>query len=578
MTQIVKTSLKVAAVDFVPAWGNLEGNIQNLVEAVKAVAEKNIDYAVFPETAVSGYLFSDNAELEPYLDTIPGKTTDAVLPLLKAHNMYMSIGIAEKDIQTGVPYNAAVLMGPEGIIGTYRKIGLNSQDQKVFAPGNSDIKVFDTPIGKIGLLICYDDTYWQYARIAMLKGAQIIGWHSVSDRVMPGSSPSEMVGDHSTVSHVQHMSALNGTWTICATRSGIETNPITKGQLYYNGGSSIWSPTGHNIAQSPIATPLELPAGLHGIFTAIIDLTEADSVQKNIKKRRRLDLYNPLLAFHRCPTDENANLNRRDVTLVAAQWAKADALLENISINENQLLVLPEFSSFEQTNDPQIILSKAEKRGEKFETTLCEISGKGKGFIVGSYPEIDIDKLYHTVVLAGPEGTVLARYRVTHLNERDRGWASPGDKMSVTETAIGRIALAAAYEFEVSEVGGMIAALRGDIIAAPAGLPCELKVEIDAKLYSVATPPTGQADFYPYVTATLTQSWVVCGGRSEGDFTAAAIYGPEPIVLTETLLAKAGEDSVSLSSTVPAPYTWLNQNRLIHGQAAVWFPALVSLN
>ena len=41
-----------------------------------------------------------------------------------------------------------------------------------------------TPIGRIALLICYDDTYWQYARLAALRGADIIGWHSVSDRVM----------------------------------------------------------------------------------------------------------------------------------------------------------------------------------------------------------------------------------------------------------------------------------------------------------------------------------------------------------------------------------------------------------
>lgn len=575
MSQLIKEDLKVAAVDFIPAWGNLAGNIESLVEAVKKVAEKNVDYAVFPETAVSGYLFSDSEELKPYLDTIPGKMTEAVLPLLKAHNMYMSVGIAERDLETGLPYNSAVLMGPEGIIGTYRKIGLNSQDQKVFAPGNRGIEVFDTPIGKIALLICYDDTYWQYARIAMLKGAQIIGWHSVSDRIMPGASKSEMVGDHSTVSHVQHMSAFNGTWTICATRSGIETNPLTKGQLYYNGGSSIWSPSGDKVAQSPIATPLELPMGLHGIFTATIDLSEADSAQENIQKRRRTDLYNPLLALHRCPTDGNANLNQVKATMVAAQWEKEVSLLDKISVGKNQLLVLPEFSAFPQTDDPQVLLSYAEKQGGNFETRLCQITGKGKGFVVGSYPEIDIDKLYHTVVLAGPDGHIIARYRVTHLNERDKGWATPGNAMSVTETTIGRIALVAAYELEVSEVGGMVTALRGDIIAAPAGLPIDLKVQIDAQLYSVANPPTGKADFYPYATAALSQAWVVCGGRHEGDFTAAAIYGPEPIVLTETMLAQKGDESVTLSSTIPAPYTWLNQERLIHGQAAIWFPPLI---
>ncbi len=571
----VKNPIKVAAVDFIPAWGDLEGNIENLVVAIKEVANKKVDFAVFPETAVSGYLFSDSAELKPYLDTIPGKTTDAIAPLLKAFNMYVSVGIAEIDAETGIPYNSAVLMGPEGIIGKYRKIGLNSQDQKVFAPGNTGINVFDTSIGRIALLICYDDTYWQYARIAMLKGAQIISWHSVSDRMMPNATYEEMLGDHSTVSHVQHMSALNGTWTICATRSGIETNPITKAQLYYNGGSSIWSPTGDKIAQSPIASPLELEAGLHGIFLATVDLNDADDARLSILAKRRPSLYNPLLTLHRSPTDANSTKTSAKVNLIAAQWDKGSMLLENVVVGKNELLVLPEFSGMPYSNNPQEFLKYAESQNGSFEKTLMSIAKKGKGYVVGSYPEIDVDELFHTVVLAGPSGSILGRYRVTHLNHRDKGFAKAGDKPVVIKTAIGRIGLAAAYEFEVAEFGGMYSALRADIIAAPAGLPTVLKVQISEHLYSVDNPPTGRADYYPYAAATLNQLWVVCGGRREGDFTSAGIYGPEPIVLTKTSIAEVGAENISLNTTVPAPFTWINQERLIHGQAAIWFPPLV---
>lgn len=55
--------IKVAAVDFIPAWGDLEGNINRLANAVEDVAKQDIQYAVFPETAVSGYMFSDSTEL-----------------------------------------------------------------------------------------------------------------------------------------------------------------------------------------------------------------------------------------------------------------------------------------------------------------------------------------------------------------------------------------------------------------------------------------------------------------------------------------------------------------------------------
>lgn len=392
---------------------------------------------------------------------------------------------------------------------------------------------------------------------------------------MPGSDAVEMLGDHSTVSHVQHISALNGVWAVCATRSGIETNPITKKQLYYNGGSSIWNPKGQKIVQSPVVAPLELPMGLHAIYTTDIDLEEANTVQATILSRRRPELYNHLLVLHRAPTDSNATTTQVATTLKAAQWGVSEQKLDSISVGKNELLVLPEFSGFEYTKDQQQILKYAETRNGAFEQQLCQIASNGMGYVVGSYPEIDIDRLYHTIVLAGPEGEVLARYRVTHLNERDKGWATAGDKISVTTTPIGRIALAAAYELEVAELGGMLATSRADILAAPAGMPSDLKVQIDEHLYSVKNPPTDKADYYPYAAATLNQFWVVCGGRCGIEYTAAGIYGPEPIVLTSTVLANEGVEYAQVGSTVPAPFSWLNQERLITGQAAVWFPPLL---
>lgn len=183
-------------------------------------------------------------------------------------------------------------------------------------------------------MICYDDTYWQYVRLAALEGAQIIGWHSVSDRMMPNATPAEMLGDHSTVAHVQHMSAFNGVWVICATRSGIETNPITKGQLYYNGGSSVWAPSGHKVAQSPVLSPLELEPGLNGIYSATIDLDEADTQRDALLAKRRPELYFPTLAFHRSPTDINATSTITQTTLIAAQWEKSVSKLDSIQVGK----------------------------------------------------------------------------------------------------------------------------------------------------------------------------------------------------------------------------------------------------
>ena len=64
------------------------------------------------------------------------------------------------------------------------------------------------------------------------------------------------------------------------------------------------------------------------------------------------------------------------------------------------------------------------------------------------------------------------------------------------------------------------------------------------------------------------------GGRRAGDQTAAAIYGPEPVELTPTLTASAGEPAVRYRTIVPAPGTWINQAQLIDGQQALWFRPL----
>jgi predicted amidohydrolase len=568
-------SIKVAAVDFVPAWGDLDGNVRRLAEAAERAGEEGVNYAVFPETAVSGYLFSDPTQIAPYLDTLPGKTTAALLPILARYKMYLSVGVAERDEQTGLAYNAAVLMGPEGIIGKYRKNGLNPQDQKVFAPGDTGVEVFDTPIGRIGLVICYDDTYWQYPRLAALRGAEIIGWHSVSDRVMPGTPAAQATGDHSTVASVQYMSAQNGVWVVAATRSGVETNPITGGKLYYNGGSSIWRPDGQKLTQAPIVPPEELAPGLHGIFTATITPSDADAARAARLAMRRPALYLPLLALHRSPVDNNATSGERTVSLVAVQWPGGPSRMDVLRSPEGSLTVLPELSALPTGLGPDEIKARAEPKGGPFEQALSNAALAAKAYLVGSFPEREGDHVYHTVVLAGPDGTVLGRYRATHPDTAHARWATPGDAMVVVPTALGRIGLASADELAVPELGGLYGVLRSDLLAAPAGEPQELKVEIDAKLFGVPDPPTGRADFFPFAAAKQNQLWLVSGGRREGGSTAAAIYGPEPVVSTPTLTAAEGEDFVRYDTTVPAPGTWINQSQLIAGQQAQWFVPLV---
>jgi hypothetical protein len=199
----------------------------------------------------------------------------------------------------------------------------------------------------------------------------------------------------------------------------------------------------------------------------------------------------------------------------------------------------------------------------------------GGGYLVGSYPEREGPRVFHTVALAGPAGTVLARYRATHLSESERAWASAGDAAQVVSTPLGRIGLASAGDLAVPEWVGVLQTLRADVVAAPAGDPEPLKVEIDPRLYAVADPPTGRTDLHPYLAAKLGQFWLVSGGRRVGSGTAAGIYGPEPVVSTPTLTAAPGAEAVRLRTTLPAPGTWINQQQLIDGQRNDLYTPLV---
>ncbi|MFT3726117.1 MAG: nitrilase-related carbon-nitrogen hydrolase [Hyphomonadaceae bacterium] len=186
---------------------------------------------VLPETSTSGYIYKDRRQFDPYLDTVPGQTTDAIAKLTKRFDCYVTVGIAEIDRSTGLAYNTGALIGPDGYIGKYRKVGLNSDDQLWFTIGNLGYPVFETKYGKLAMEICYDDTYWEVGRTAAVKGtSQIICFMSSSDKALPGKPGS--AGNHSTISSVQGINSWNGVALIATDRNNSETNPTTGLTVY----------------------------------------------------------------------------------------------------------------------------------------------------------------------------------------------------------------------------------------------------------------------------------------------------------------------------------------------------------
>jgi len=560
----VPNSFKAAAIAFDPAWGDFDGNVARMIVGIESVAKQGIGLAVLPEIATIGYIFDDFAMIQPYLDTVPGRATAAIETVTRRHHLYVVVGIGEIDPNSGLGYNTAALVGPDGYIGKYRKHGLNSLDQRWASVGDLGFPVFDTELGRLTILICYDNTYWQYARLAALHGVDVIAWVSASARVMPGTPAGLSKGDHSTVANVQYLSFHSGAFVVAVSRNGIEENPITKQRLYYNGGSSIWDPEGRKLAQAPVIAPQELSSGVHGVITAEIDAAESARVRAALLELRRPELYG-VLAVHRAPTDPAATITRRDVQFVV-EGGDPDKPAESTTWSpppKGGLAVLPALFRYGPNRSADHYRRMAEPQDGPSEKELSVLAKKGQGYIAGSYPELSGDAVFHTIALAGPAGEIVARYRATHLDAGDASWATAGDKFIVIPTPIGRVALALGQELAVPEVFGVYSAERADLVAAPSGVWGGPLVELDRRLFNRPYPPG--TPYAPYAAAGLGQFWVAAAGWADRGKPAALLLGPEPAIATPPLVAGPGE-LVDATVEVPSSGTWINQEQLIGGQ------------
>lgn len=568
------TPYKVAAATFDPAWGEVDANITRLIDATNQAADLGARFVVYPEMSTTGYIFDDFKMIRPFLDTIPGRTTNALGRVTKQRQIFISVGIAEIDQDSGLAYNSVALVGPEGYIGKYRKVGLNSQDQHWATQGNLGFPVFETAIGRITMLICYDDTYWQYSRLALLHNTDVIAWSSASDRVMPGTPPREARGDHSTIANVQHLAAFSAAWVIAATRNGIEVNPQTNEKLYYNGGSSIWDPFGHKINQAPVTPPrIEIP-GINNIIVSEINPSDSTSLKSKLLSLRRPELYK-LLAIHRSPLDQSSTTELHRIKLSAQAIPEAKNINQYAPPSRGGLSVLP--ALFRYGSKPDLKSIELEPNNGFSEGFISRLARRGKGYVIGSYAERgDSGKAFHTVSLAGPDGHIIGRYRETHP-QSGSPWASPGDQSIVVDTPIGRIGLLVAEEMVIPETFGLLSALRADVIAAPGQTSENLNVEIDRNLFKVSQP--NNIPFYPFAAAELSQTWLVTAGWTSHGMSSTWILGPDPVISTPSITNTIKTSSVNYNVTIPWQGTWINQQNLIIGQHPdITIPLVLDMN
>jgi len=218
--------MKAGFFQFNPVFGDIHGNVGRVLDKL---LHQDADLIVLPELFSTGYQFTAKDEVKELSEEVPsGFTTRRLIEFSRDRSVYIVAGLAERD--GNVSYNSAVLTGPEGFLGVYRKVHLFFEEKLWFVPGNTGFRVWDTPIGAIGIMICFDWFFPESARTLAQMGADVIA--HPSNLVLP-YCPDAMIT----------RCLENRVFSVTANRTGSEQRG-GKDALNFIGMSEIVSPKG----------------------------------------------------------------------------------------------------------------------------------------------------------------------------------------------------------------------------------------------------------------------------------------------------------------------------------------------
>jgi predicted amidohydrolase len=232
----MKERFKVALAQINCKPADKEQNLKKIKTAVTRAKEKGADLVILPELSLTGYVVRD--QIYELAEEIPGPSTRTIQKIARDAGIHVIFGMPEKSkTAQATLHNTAVLVGPKGLIGKYRKMYLPThsvfEEKRYFRPGY-DTGVFDTDLGKIGLLICYDIYFPEVTRLARLEGAQLIVCISASPAVR--RSFFEILTAARAVENTTFLAFVN--------LVGVEDG------LQFWGGSRLVGPNGRVLAQA----------------------------------------------------------------------------------------------------------------------------------------------------------------------------------------------------------------------------------------------------------------------------------------------------------------------------------------
>ena len=223
----------VACVQIDCTLGDAEANLAAILEGLIAAAQRGARLVVFPECVLSGYCFRSKAEALEAAQPLPGPASDSLAAACRRLGVFAVVGLLERAGES--LFNSCMLLGPDGLIATYRKLHLPFLGVDRFVtPGDRPFAVHDLGGLRVGMNICYDGTFPESARVLALLGADLI--------VLPTNWPTGALG---TIKLTEARALENHVYYAAVNRIGEERG------FRFVGRSRIVGPDGEVMTSAP---------------------------------------------------------------------------------------------------------------------------------------------------------------------------------------------------------------------------------------------------------------------------------------------------------------------------------------
>lgn len=564
---------KVASIEFNPILNERDKNVTALAKLAEEAFKKGAKLVVAPEMSTTGYYYADRKSIQPFVDTIPGKTTNVFEKLTKKYDAYIVFGMPEVDKKTDIYYNSAAMVGPDGYVGKYRKTQMWETETHWGAWGDLGVPVFDTELGKIAINICMDSAYFETARLAGIQGADILAF--------PTNSSAQ------AISALPARAQQNGMYIVSANRSNTEHG------FHMIGGSAVWSPEGHKLAEAPVVMTEKEDVDEPTITYATIDPKQYNNKNKEALKERRPELYKELMQYVE-PWDYTKNTTPHKIVAAALQYEpvmgdkeknkeKIVSLLEDAKKQDANLnlVVLPELSltgPIDNKKDAETFAESADGETTQF---MEDLAKKYQVSIVAGLVEKDNNHLFNSAFLISPDGSISGKYQKTHLSNNDKKWATQGSSLPVFETKdLGKIGILIGEDAEFPEASGVLAVERADMIAIPSawngqyGGEMEISKEMSVNKYPKGSMVTWDAVAIGAQAYTVVANYV---GTDQHYLGGSSLYTLDPLYgLDQPVVAPSDKEEalVVKYETIQSDW-WFNQEKLLLSRRTPYFVPLV---